>query len=143
MSINVIEEPAAALAEYADIPIAFEVREIFEVLAEADGSVQLEARRLPVCYVKDYDALHDSPMRWADQFDLSNWGFFSALSGAQCVGRAAVTCNTPTMEMLEGRRDLALLWDIRVAPSARRRGVGAALFDAADEMGPFAGLPSN
>ena len=131
MSINVIEEPAAALAEYAGIPIAFEVREIFEVLAEADGSVQLEARRVPVSYVKDYDALHDSPMRWADQFDLSNWRFFSALSGAQCVGRAAVACNTPTMEMLEGRRDLALLWDIRVAPSARRRGVGSALFDAA------------
>ena len=131
MSINVIEESAAALAEYADIPIAFEVREIFEVVVEADGSVRLEARPVPVSYVKDYDALHDSPMRWADQFDLSNWRFFSALSGALCVGRAAVACNTPTMEMLEGRRDLALLWDIRVAPLARRRGVGSALFDAA------------
>jgi GNAT superfamily N-acetyltransferase len=33
--------------------------------------------------------------------------------------------------MLEGRQDLALLWDIRVAPSARRHGVGSALFDTA------------
>ena len=86
---------------------------------------------MPVSYVKDYDAIHDSPMRWPEQFDLSNWGFFSALSGTQCVGRAAVAWDTPTMEMLEGRRDLALLWDIRVAPSARRRGVGAALLGAA------------
>jgi ribosomal protein S18 acetylase RimI-like enzyme len=30
--------------------------------------------------------------------------------------------------MLEGRRDLAVLWDIRVAPDARHQGVGSALF---------------
>jgi GNAT superfamily N-acetyltransferase len=33
--------------------------------------------------------------------------------------------------MLEGRADLAVLWDIRVAPAARRHGVGTALFEAA------------
>lgn len=132
MRINVIEEPVAALDEYAGISIAFEVREVFDVVVEANGSVQLEAHRVPVPYVKDYDAIHDSPMRWAQQFELSNWRFFSALSETQqCVGRAAVAWDTPTLEMLEGRRDLALLWDIRVAPLARRRGVGGALFDAA------------
>ena len=31
--------------------------------------------------------------------------------------------------MLEGRRDLAVLWDIRVSPEARRQGVGSALFE--------------
>ena len=31
--------------------------------------------------------------------------------------------------MLEGRRDLAALWDIRVSPNARRQGVGSALFE--------------
>jgi GNAT superfamily N-acetyltransferase len=31
--------------------------------------------------------------------------------------------------MLEGRRDLSVLWDIRVAPDARGRGVGSALFE--------------
>ena len=31
--------------------------------------------------VKDYDAIGDPPMRWAERFDLSNWGFFSAFSG--------------------------------------------------------------
>jgi GNAT superfamily N-acetyltransferase len=42
-----------------------------------------------------------------------------------------VAFDTPTVEMLEGRRDLAVLWDIRVAPEARGQGVGAALFGAA------------
>jgi GNAT superfamily N-acetyltransferase len=129
MGIEVIEETVAALAEYGGIPIAFEVSEMFDVVAEADG-VRLEARRVPLPYVKDYDAIGENPMRWAERFDLSNWGFFSAFKGAQRVGRAAVAYDTSTLEMLEGRRDLALLWDIRVAPLARRRGVGSALFDA-------------
>ena len=35
--------------------------------------------------------------------------------------------------MLEGRDDLAVLWDIRVSPEARGQGIGAALFRAAEE----------
>jgi GNAT superfamily N-acetyltransferase len=34
--------------------------------------------------------------------------------------------------MLGGRADVALLWDIRVAPSSRGRGVGRALLGAAE-----------
>ena len=30
---------------------------------------------------------------------------------------------------MEGRRDLSVLWDIRVAPDARGKGVGSALFE--------------
>jgi GNAT superfamily N-acetyltransferase len=131
MKTEVIEEPVTALADYAGIPIAFEVREVLDVIAEADGGVRLAPRRLAVSYVKDYDAIGDTPMGWAERFDLSKWGFFSAFSGAQCVGRAAVARDTSSVEMLEGRSDLALLLDIRVAPSARRHGVGSALFEAA------------
>jgi GNAT superfamily N-acetyltransferase len=129
MNIEVIEEPVD-LAEYAAIPIAFEVRECFDVVTEADGTVRLEARAEPVPYVKDYDEVND-PKGWAEQFDLSNWGFFSAFSGGQRVGRAAVAWKTPALDLGDGRSDVALVWDIRVAPSARGRGVGSALFDAA------------
>jgi GNAT superfamily N-acetyltransferase len=131
MRISVIEEPVPALAEYAGIPIAFEVRDVLDVIAEAGGGHRLAPRPVPAPYVKDYDAMGNSPARWAEQFDLSSWGFFSAFSGAACVGRAAVARDTPSLDMLEGRSDLALLWDIRVAPSARRHGVGSALFAAA------------
>ena len=139
---GVIEEPVSALAEYGGISIAFEVSEMFDVIAEADGCARLDVRRVPAPYVKDYDAIDGGPMRWAERFDLSNWGFFSALRDAQCVGRAAVARDTSALEMLEGLSDVALLWDIRVAPFARRRGVGSALFDAVVTWGPLAGLPS-
>jgi GNAT superfamily N-acetyltransferase len=35
--------------------------------------------------------------------------------------------------MLERRQDLAVLWDIRIQPAARRQGVGKQLFFAAAE----------
>jgi GNAT superfamily N-acetyltransferase len=47
------------------------------------------------------------------------------------IGGAAVASDTPGIDLLEGRRDLAVLWDIRVDPSVRGRGVGLALFSAA------------
>src|SRR5260221_2247452 len=131
MSTEVIEEPVAVLDNYARISIAFEASEVFDVVTEGDGGPRLEARRVALPFAKDYDAIGDNPIRWAERFDLSNWGFFSAFRGGQCVGHAAVARDTPALEMLEGRSDVALLWDIRVAPLARRRGVGSALFTAA------------
>ena len=39
-----------------------------------------------------------------------------------------VAWNTPGLDMLEGRTDLACLWDVRVHPDRRREGVGSLLF---------------
>jgi GNAT superfamily N-acetyltransferase len=52
------------------------------------------------------------------------------LDGAR-VGGAAVALGTSNVELLEGRKDLAVLWDLRVAGEARRHGVGTALVRAA------------
>lgn len=135
MSFEVREESAAALAEYARVSIAFEVREIFDVAESADGREKfiLTPRTLAVPYVKDYDDVEaENPAHWAERFDVSNWLFLAAYSEGARVGGAAVAFDTAGVEMLEGRRDLAVLWDIRVAPQARGRGVGAALFRAAE-----------
>lgn len=136
MVIEVREDSASALAEYARIPIAFEVREVFDVAADDDSAVGfvLTKRGLDVPYVKDYDAIEgESPALWAERFDVSNWVFLAAHCEGRRVGGAAIAFDTPGLDMLEGRGgDLAVLWDIRVAPEARGRGVGAALFRAAE-----------
>jgi GNAT superfamily N-acetyltransferase len=135
MAIEVREDSAAALAEYARIPIAFEVREIFDVAErdDAPNGFVLTKRRLDVPYVKDYDAIEEEgPAHWAKRFDVSNWGFLAAYIVGERVGGAAVAFDTTGVNMLEGRTDMAVLWDIRVAPQARGRGVGAALFRAAE-----------
>ena len=41
MDIDVIEEPVTVLGEYAGIAIAFDVRQVFEVVAEAGDQVRL------------------------------------------------------------------------------------------------------
>jgi len=49
--------------------------------------------------------------------------------GRQPSRRATVAFDTPGLTMLEGRRDLSVLSDIRVAPNARGNGIGSALFE--------------
>ncbi|MEO5903622.1 MAG: GNAT family N-acetyltransferase [Gemmatimonadaceae bacterium] len=49
-------------------------------------------------------------------------------------GGAVVVMNAPDVGMLEGRDDLALLWDLRVAPPFRSGGVGSALVHAAEAL---------
>jgi ribosomal protein S18 acetylase RimI-like enzyme len=136
MLFEVREDSAAALADYARVPIAFEVREIFDVAVCNEGldGFVLTRRRIEVPYVKDYDAsASESPAHWPERFDVSNWEFLAAHdTEGRRIGGAAVACATAGVDMLEGRDDLAVLWDIRVAPEARGQGVGSALFRAAE-----------
>jgi GNAT superfamily N-acetyltransferase len=82
---------------------------------------------------KDYDSINgEHPSDWAKRFDLSNWVIFSAWMNGRHVGGAIVAFHTPELTMLEGRDDLAVLWDIRVSPEARHQGVGTALFQAVE-----------
>ena len=135
MSIEIVEEPASALAEYGRVSIAFEVRCVLDVSAPESGlgGLVLTERALDPPHLKDYDAIAgEGPQRWAARFDVSRWGFFAARADGRRVGSAAVAFDTPGVDMLEGRRDLAVLWDLRVAPEARGHGVGAALVAAAE-----------
>ena len=131
MTIQIIEESPANLAEYATIPIAFEVREQF-VVQPADsglGGITLHLEPVATLYTKDYDAIsgHD-PTDWPSRFDMGNWGVFVAMLDGERVGGAVVAWDTPGVDMLAGRADLAVLWDLRVAPGMRGQGVGRALF---------------
>lgn len=136
MKIEISEVPAAALAEYARIPIAFEVDRVLEVIEHADapGVFTLVEHRIDVPCSKNYDAIiGEGPSQWAHRFDLSTWGFLLARTDGRLAGAAALVYNTAGIEMLEGRDDMAVLWDIRVAPDVRGSGVGTALFRAAEE----------
>jgi GNAT superfamily N-acetyltransferase len=119
-----------ALAEYALLPIAFRVDRVLDVTARADGGFVLSARRLEIPYVKDYDAIDgEGPLHWTRRFDVSNWRLFTGRVAGSRVGGATVAVDTPGLTMLEGRRDLSVLWDIRVLPDARGKGIGSALFE--------------
>lgn len=132
MTIDIRQEPFTALEEYAGISIAFDVRSVYDVV-ESSARIILTERRLDRPWRKDYDAIDgEGPTRWREQFDLSNWGLFLARLDGRPVGGAAVAFDTPGVNMLEGRRDLAVLWDIRVSTDVRGHHVGSRLFQAAE-----------
>jgi GNAT superfamily N-acetyltransferase len=131
------------LPEYACISIAYEVRSILRVervdnqWGQGAGGLLLKEQPVPQPYTKDYDvqaydqASGDGPFTWSRDFDLTHWGFLLAHENGEPVGAAAIAYATPGMYMLEGRTDLAVLWDIRVQPAFRGQGVGKALFGRA------------
>jgi GNAT superfamily N-acetyltransferase len=122
--IDILEDSFDALADYATIPIAFDVRSVL------DPSTMKE-RALERPYVKDYDAV-ERPTDWPTRFDVSGWTLLVARIDGRRVGGAAIAIDTPGLDMPGGRRDVAVLWDLRVAPEVRGHGVGTALFRAAE-----------
>lgn len=132
MNIIIEEISPDHLVEYASIPIAFEVKSMMSVELVDGGLGGMLLHEIPVGpYIKDYDANGESPADWPKHFDVTNWGFFLARMGDQPVGAAAVAFDTTGVFMLEARRDLSVLWDIRVRPEAR--GAGIPLFRYAAE----------
>jgi len=83
-------------------------------------------------YIKDFCTGDDeSVTRWEKRWDITNWVFFMAFDNEHPVGAAAVVTRTKEINMLSGRDDLAVLWDIRVDDAYKHQGIGQALFDMA------------
>ena len=83
-------------------------------------------------YIKDFCVGDDESItRWEKRWDISNWAFFMAFDGEQPVGGTTVVSRTKEINMLSGRDNLAVLWDIRVDDAYKHKGVGQALFDMA------------
>jgi GNAT superfamily N-acetyltransferase len=136
MDLVIREEPIARLDEHASISIAFAVDRALEVVVRDRGlgGFELCEHSLAAPNVKDYDAIEGGhPESWGREFDVSNWGLLSAHVDRRRVGGAVIAMKTQGLHMLEGRDDLAVLWDIRIAPELRGRGIGSALFAAAEE----------
>lgn len=134
MEIKIVEETPEVLPDYEKVSIAFSVKTFFrvELIENGLGGVKLFEEKIEKPFVKDYDAnIEDRPLQWSKRFDLSNWRFLSAFVDGERVGAAAVAWNTPEIFMLEGREDLACLWDLRVAPDYRGKGIGHQLFTSA------------
>jgi GNAT superfamily N-acetyltransferase len=136
VSLDIRQEAltVTALQEYAAVLIAFMVDRILQVTVVGGGLGGLAVTETAVIdpYAKDYDAGEAAaPARWPERFDTSNWGLICARRDGTTVAGAVVAHKTPGLRMLGGRDDIAVLWDIRVAPGERSAGIGSALFQAA------------
>ncbi|GMV80852.1 MAG: hypothetical protein AMXMBFR7_20360 [Planctomycetota bacterium] len=132
---RIVELDPSDLAEYAKVPIAFEVSDVLNARAVEAllRGLPFETVRLDPSCVKDYDSYPGNhPTAWPARFDLAGWTFLGAFRGAVREGGAAVVAGASARELLDGTADAALLWDLRVAPHARRSGTGSALLARAE-----------
>jgi GNAT superfamily N-acetyltransferase len=133
VDLQVIEEQPPDWEAYGTVPIAFNVDRMVNAVARAGGGYVLRDHPVPSPYQKNYDTIAgERPRRWSTRFDTSRWGVLVARANDVRAGGAVIAVDTPTVHMLEGRADLAVLWDLRVAPEWRGKGVGTALFRASE-----------
>ena len=81
-------------------------------------------------HAKDYE----------NEFNISNWGFYMAFDNDKAIGAVTIVSRTDHVNMLEGRDDIAVLWDIRVADGYKHMGIGQKLFDLTVEWCKEKGL---
>jgi GNAT superfamily N-acetyltransferase len=120
VEIEIREESPGAFADHGAIPIAFDVLRILVVGRDRSGRPVLRERAVDEPYRKDYDAIRGNrPADWPARFDVSGWALLSAWSAGQRVGGLVIA-------------ERHMVWDLRVAPALRGRGLGTQLFAAAE-----------
>ena len=128
---------------YEKIPMSFRVDSVFdvEIVNSGLGGFRLTERPVADPWVKDYLAIEHTVLPgWIDDFTGEGWAFFLAEVDGMPIGGATVASRTPSANMLDGRDDLALLWDIRVYPLHQHSGVATALVNRVIEWSKAEGL---
>jgi len=120
--LEITEIPLAALGEYARIPSPSRCARSFELdLPSAAWRDRL--REQPVTpYINELRQA-TFPADLAPKFDMKT-GAFPAVDKEGAPWAAPSLSGHPGVDMLAGRRDLAVLWDLRVLPRASRAGLG-------------------
>jgi GNAT superfamily N-acetyltransferase len=134
MRIDIREELIGpeSLAKHAEISIAFRVEKVLVPEDKGLAGIALKERLIKDAYLKDHDE-SERPTHWPQRFDVANWGMIGAEDHGVRVGGAVIAFRTENLHMLDGRNDLAVLWDLRIRPASRRSGVGSVLFRATEE----------
>ena len=128
--IRIQQMDVSFLKDYDKIPMLVHVKSVYQLKKVNRGLGGILLEEVPVKpYVKDLGR-YDVAREYAHRFDITNWVFFAAFDEEEPVGASTLVCRTPNVNMLDGREDLCVLWDIRVKDSHKRRGVGQMLFDA-------------
>lgn len=134
MNLKVEKLTRELLVEYGEVSIAFYVEKEYQVTPIANGleGLQLLEVEPELPYWVD-QGIGESPEDWWDRWDLSNWGMISAFEDGRRVGGAIIAFDTEGIDMLAGRKDIAVLWDLRVDEEWRGRGIGSNILLAAIE----------
>ena len=79
-------------------------------------------------YIKDL-SIYERAAEYEKEFDITNWRFYMAFDGNTPVGAMTIVGKTDGLNMLYGREDACVLWDIRIADAYKHNGIGQKLLD--------------
>lgn len=151
MDIKIEEVSLKQLDDYSKIPSFFYVDYIYELkkIKNGLGGILLEKTKIKgkdddritenktlywdggkKKFIKNYD-LEENVFNWKKDFGMENWGVFIAYDENTPIGGATIAFNTKGVNMLSGRKDLTVLWDIRVKDKYKAKGIGSQLFKKA------------
>lgn len=127
--------------QYDRIPMLVHVASYYKIVKINRGLGGFTLVETPIeSYIKYFCVGNDESVERWKRFDLSKWAFFMAFDGERPVGAATIASRDKEVNMLSGRNDLAVLWDIRVDDAYKHQGVGQALFDMAVDWSRNQGL---
>ncbi len=127
MPLVLVQESLVDLNAYGSVPCSFTTTQ------------RWKGGPLETTLMKDYDRLaQNRPADWPRRFDLSGWRFAAAYLEEVRAGGVAVVLRACEVEKTAQVRD-AVLWDLRVHPGYRRRGVGSGLLGWAEMEARCAG----
>ncbi|MDD4029504.1 MAG: GNAT family N-acetyltransferase [Caldisericia bacterium] len=116
---------------YSKISIAFWIEKILQIDLQKNGlqGIPFHESSAEHSVRKIYDQLpKNSPLDWEREFDTKKWHIVLAYIEDKPVAGAILIHDSPEINMLCSRKDLAVLWDIRVNEEYRGMGIGTVLF---------------
>jgi ribosomal protein S18 acetylase RimI-like enzyme len=118
---------------YDRVPMLVHVKSIYKLEKVDNGLGGILLKEVPVNeYIKDL-GVYEEVTKYAYEFDITNWAFFMAFDDELPVGAVTVASKTKGVNMLDGRDDISVLWDIRVDERYKQQGIGTKLFSMAVE----------
>ncbi|GFP75407.1 GNAT family N-acetyltransferase [Clostridium fungisolvens] len=117
--------------QYDKIPMLVQVKSILRLEKVDNGLGGILLKEVPVKeHIKDLGK-YEKATEYAKEFDITNWAFFMAFDDEVPIGAATISSKTENVNMLDGRDDMSVLWDIRVDDGYKNQGIGTELFTKA------------
>lgn len=127
--VYIREMGTSCFEDYDSVSMNVDVHTMYRINRINNGLGGFEFEEVEVNpYIKDL-SVYEKATEYAANFDISNWRFYMAFDEDKPIGAMTIAGKTPNLNMLCGRDDVCILWDIRVTDEYKHRGIGQKLLN--------------